>query len=63
MIYGILYHHERWDDAGYPCGLKGKEIPITSRIISIVDTYDVMGNGRLYEGKMSEDESIIELQR
>lgn len=38
----ILSHHERWDGNGYPQGLKGEEIPLNARIISIMDTYDSM---------------------
>ncbi len=34
----VLYHHERWDGAGYPKGLKGEEIPVQARIISIADS-------------------------
>ena len=45
---GILSHHERWDGKGYPMGLEGKKIPITARIISIIDTYDAMTNDRPY---------------
>ncbi len=49
---GVLSHHERWDGAGYPRGLAGLDIPITARIISIVDTYDAITHVRSYkEGK------------
>lgn len=41
----ILAHHEWWDGNGYPRGLKGEEIPLTSRIIAIVDAYDAMTRG------------------
>jgi len=58
----ILYHHERWDGTGYPKGLKGKEIPILSRIISIVDAYDVMLTERPYKKAMSKQEAIKELK-
>ena len=44
----VLSHHERWDGKGYPLGLKGEEIPLISRIISVVDAYDVMTNDRPY---------------
>jgi diguanylate cyclase (GGDEF)-like protein/PAS domain S-box-containing protein len=60
---GILYHHEWWDGSGYPKGLKGENIPIEARIISIVDAYDVMRNGRPYKKKMSEIEAVMELKR
>jgi HD-GYP domain-containing protein (c-di-GMP phosphodiesterase class II) len=60
---GILHHHEWWNGMGYPDGLKGGEIPIESRIISIVDAYDVMRNGRPYKKKMTREEAIEELRR
>ena len=44
----VLCHHERWDGKGYPRGLKGKDIPVLSRIIAIVDAYDAMVNDRAY---------------
>ena len=59
----ILAHHERWDGKGYPNGLKGKEIPLLSRILAIIDAFDVMTNGRPYKSRMSEDEAIDELKR
>lgn len=59
----ILAHHERWDGKGYPRGLKGEEIPIISRIIAVVDAYDVMTNGRPYKEPVSRMEAIMELQR
>ncbi|MDW7663100.1 MAG: transporter substrate-binding domain-containing protein, partial [Bacillota bacterium] len=46
---GILSHHEWWDGNGYPRGLKGQEIPILARIISLVDAFDVMTSGRPYK--------------
>ncbi|MCL2391151.1 MAG: response regulator [Oscillospiraceae bacterium] len=52
------YHHERWDGLGYPCGLKGEEIPLSARIISIVDVYDALVNPRCYKGAYSHDVSL-----
>lgn len=40
----VLAHHERWDGQGYPKGLKGEEIPLTARIISVAEGYDAMTN-------------------
>lgn len=59
----ILAHHERWDGGGYPKGLKGEEIPIASRIIAVVDTFDVIVSGRAYRAARSEAEAIAELRR
>ncbi|MGM0409551.1 MAG: diguanylate cyclase domain-containing protein [Bacillota bacterium] len=58
----ILHHHERWDGNGYPSGLEGKDIPLLSRIITIVDAYDVMSNGRDYKDAMSQEEIINEFR-
>lgn len=44
----ILSHHERWDGKGYPQGLKGEEIPLPARIISVIDAYDAMTENRPY---------------
>jgi diguanylate cyclase (GGDEF)-like protein/PAS domain S-box-containing protein len=41
----VYCHHEKWDGSGYPKGLKGKEIPLLARIISLVEQYDTMVNG------------------
>jgi len=58
----ILHHHERWDGNGYPAGLEKKNIPLLSRIITIVDAYDVMTNGRIYKKPMNKKEVIAELK-
>jgi HD-GYP domain-containing protein (c-di-GMP phosphodiesterase class II) len=58
----VLHHHEWWDGAGYPNKLKGKEIPLISRIVSIVDAYVVMIDGRPYKEKKSKIEAINELK-
>ncbi len=47
-----LHHHERWDGKGYPDKLRGREIPISSRIISVADAYGAMLKDRPYRGSM-----------
>ena len=59
----ILYHHERWDGGGYPKGLSGEDIPLLSRMISIVDSYDAMVNNRSYRRAKSIDEAKAEMRR
>jgi len=59
----ILSHHEWWDGSGYPQGLKGDEIPLTSRILAIVDAYDAMIGGRPYKSKMNIKEIIKEFKK
>ncbi len=59
----ILHHHERWDGNGYPSGLKGEDIPLLSRIITVVDSHDVMVHDRPYHKAMSEEEAVEELRR
>jgi putative two-component system response regulator len=44
-----LYHHERWDGAGYPHGLSGEQIPLAARIVSIADVYDALSVRRCYK--------------
>lgn len=63
MANFILHHHERWDGMGYPMGISGEAIPIESRIIAIVDAYDVMIHGRHYKEKMTVEEAKEELKR
>lgn len=59
----ILYHHERTDGKGYPSGLTRNEIPLSSRIISVVDAYDAMTQDRPYRKAMSKEEAIAEIKR
>lgn len=59
----ILHHHERWDGGGYPGGLAGDEIPLLSRIITVVDSHDVMVHDRPYHKAMSWEAAEAELRR
>lgn len=57
----ILCHHERWDGRGYPLGLSGTDIPLLSRIIAVVDSYDAMTHNRAYRKAMSVEAAIEEI--
>lgn len=50
-----MSHHERYDGNGYPYGLKGEQIPISARIVSIVDVYDALVHKRVYKKAIDED--------
>ncbi len=48
LIPIVKYHHERWDGEGYPCKLKGEEIPLAARIVAVADTYHALISDRPY---------------
>jgi len=61
VLPGILDHHERYDGRGYPRHLKGDEISIQGRIISIVDTFDAMTNNRPFRRSCSNPDALGEI--
>lgn len=56
------YHHERWDGAGYPKGLKGEEIPLAARIMALADVYDALVSKRVYKEPMSQEKACQIIQ-
>ncbi len=59
----VKYHHEFYDGTGYPDGLKGDEIPLMARILTVADTVDAMGADRPYRKGRPTDAIIAELKR
>src|SRR5437667_5505675 len=59
----VRHHHEQWDGLGYPDGLKGDQIPITARIISVVDCFDSVREDRPFRRGMTRDEALAFLLR
>jgi len=58
VIRIILYHHERYDGTGYPVGLKGVDIPIEARIVTVADIYDALTTDRPYQYKNTSDKAM-----
>ena len=54
----VRHHHERWDGCGYPDGLKGEEIPLTARILTVVDCFDALREDRQYRRGLTREEAI-----
>lgn len=59
----VMHHHERYDGAGYPAGLKGTAIPLEARILALADAYEAMTSPRLYRDQPSPDQGLAELKR
>ena len=58
----VLYHHERMDGSGYPCGLKADEIPIGAKIISVADCFDAIVTDRPYQKRKGSLEALATLE-
>jgi putative nucleotidyltransferase with HDIG domain len=59
----VLYHHERWDGAGYPSGRAYTEIPVEARILAVADSFDAMTTNRPYRAARRADAALRELER
>jgi HD-GYP domain-containing protein (c-di-GMP phosphodiesterase class II) len=57
----ILHHHENFDGKGYPAGLQGSEIPIVSRIVTVIDAFDAMVSSRPYRVGLPHEEAVRRL--
>ncbi|PLX85114.1 MAG: hypothetical protein C0617_05345 [Desulfuromonas sp.] len=58
----IAQHHERYDGAGYPYGLRGEELLIEARILAVADTYDAMTSDRPYRSALSHQTALLEIE-
>ncbi len=56
LIETVLYHHEAYDGTGYPTGLRGEEIPIGARMLTVADVYDALLSARPYKAALSAEE-------
>ncbi len=59
----VRHHHERPDGTGYPDQLKGEEIPLLARILSVVDVYDALTTERPYKPVLPSDRAVRELRK
>ena len=57
------YHHEQWDGSGYPCGLKGEEIPLAAQIVAIAGAYCSLTEKRTYREAFSREEALVEMEK
>ncbi len=58
-----LTHHEKWNGAGYPHGIKGEEIPLVGRICAIADVFDALSSARPYKKAWTFEETMTEIMR
>ena len=56
-------HHEKWDGTGYPCGLKGEEIPLAARIFAVVDVFDALTSDRPYRPAWTTEKAIEHIRQ
>lgn len=62
LLPAIKFHHERFDGMGYPYNLKGTEIPLIARIISIADAFEAMTSNRCYKNKLPISKALEEIE-
>ncbi|MDT8410589.1 MAG: HD domain-containing protein [Wenzhouxiangellaceae bacterium] len=58
----VLYHHEKYDGSGYPHGLVGDAIPLSARVVSLVDAFDALTSERAYKNAWSDEDAINYLE-
>jgi HD-GYP domain-containing protein (c-di-GMP phosphodiesterase class II) len=63
LAAAILHHHERFDGKGYPDGLRGEQIPMIARILTVADTFDAMTSNRPYRAGLCRDVAVNEIRQ
>lgn len=63
LALSVMSHHENWDGSGYPKGLKGEDIPLYARIVSITESYDEITHDRPYQKAMDKEKALYEITR
>jgi len=61
-VPGVLFHHERWDGAGYPAGRAGAAIPPDARVLAVADAFDAMTSERAYRAAVSAEAALEEIE-
>jgi HD-GYP domain-containing protein (c-di-GMP phosphodiesterase class II) len=60
-VEAVLHHHESWNGEGYPAQLKGSQIPLSARILTVADVYDVLTSQRPYKAPLTITEARARL--
>jgi HD-GYP domain-containing protein (c-di-GMP phosphodiesterase class II) len=63
IVPGVLYHHERIDGKGYPCGLVGEQIPLIGKIVGLADGFDAMTSKRTYRDAKTVEQALAEITK
>jgi HD-GYP domain-containing protein (c-di-GMP phosphodiesterase class II) len=63
VVQGAMYHHERWDGAGYPYDIGGEQIPFVARVLAVADVYAALTSDRPYRRAFTPTQARLEIER
>lgn len=63
VVQGAMYHHERWDGAGYPYDIGGEQIPFVARVLAVADVYTALTSDRPYRRAFTPTQARLEIER